>query len=695
MIFMTNLIVRKQYSSLIFFIAALVLISSCRREEDFSSWETEVLTPIASSSLTIDNLIKNSDITKNADSSLQLVLEYPIYTANISDFFNVPDTTIQGTISLQTLELSDRVLTQSIELEDIYPQSTLLNGQTLIIPAQNITSIPPTPVDASSLFETAVLKEGFIDITIANGFPIEIEEVTFELVNKVTGNILVSDRMINIAPDASKTVSADLKGKQVDASLEVRITRLKTYTTPNPVLINSKDKVNITIRVYDLKPLSATAIFPAQSVHNRDDNVVYNFGGAELKKLKLKSGTLRIRIVSTIEEAMTVDYKIPHAVKNGVSIDEVLKVKAAPKGGSTDVIRDIPLDGYTIDLRGRNPAVDNLVNSFWNLLDVRLDSSGIKRSISLNDSVFVFYGLLNMIPEWAEGYFGQKNLKAGPATNKLDIFSNNGGSLSFDDMNVELTIKNGVGAIAEIDIKNLTAKNTNNGQSVKLNATPINSPITMPAATDNPFTEKVTTYVLNKNNSNINTFINTTPNELEYELGVLINPLGNISGWKDFIYNQSKIEASLTINTPLAFLANNLSLADTLPFEMFSSGNLNRVKEGTFNIIVNNGFPLSAHIQLYIVDNVGAIIDSVMLPQNNLVQAAAIDATTGKVTAPVRSVLKAYFSRQRMELIKNAKRLLVKATFNTPQGNSTPINIYSHYKFDIKLTGDFVYEQRF
>ncbi len=692
---MNGIIVKKSYNILSFFIAATLLFVSCRRDEDFSSWDTEMLTPIASSSLTIDNLVKNANVTNNPDSTLQLVFDYPIYTSNITDFFKVPDTTIQGTVSLQTLELSDRVLTQSIELEDIVNGIEIFNGTEQQIPAQDITTIPPTDIDASSLFETAVFKEGFMDMTIANGFPVEIEEVSFDLVNKVTGGILVSDKMTNIAPNTSKTVTADLKGKQVDASLEIRVTRLKTFDSPGKVLINSKDKVDITIKVYDLKPESATAIFPAQSVHTRDENVMYNFDGAELKKLKLKSGILRLRIVSTIEEAMTLDYKIPHATKNGVSIDETLKVAAAPRGKTSDVIRDIPLDGYTIDLRGKNPTVDNLVNSFWNLLDVRLDSSGIKRSISLSDSVYIFYGLVNMVPEWAEGYFGQRNLKAGPTAEKINIFGNNSGTINFDNMDVELTITNGVGAAADIDIKNLTAKNTLNGKSVKLNATPLDNPISMPPATDNPFTEQTRKYILDNNNSNINAFINTTPNTLEYEVDVITNPIGNISNWGDFIYDKSKLEASLKISTPLAFTAENLQLTDTLPFEMFSSGNLNRVKEGTFNVIVNNSFPLSANLQMYIIDGAGTVIDSVMLAQNSLVQAAPLDPTTGKTTTPTRSVLKAYFSRERMELVKNAKRLLVKTTFNTPQGISNPINIYSYYKFDLKLTGDFVYEQRF
>lgn len=687
----------KNYSKYIFILLSLLLVwTSCRRDEDYSSWDTEMLTPIANTSLSISDMVKNSKLTENPDSSLKLVYDYPIYTINTEDFFIVPDTEIKATLTLERLQLADRTLTQSITLAQVYPASTnpLIDGQSFPIPAQDINSVPPTDIDASSFFETAVLKEGWMDITIANGFPIDIEEVQFELINKVTNAVLVSDKMTNISAGTSKTVTANLAGKQVDADLQVKVTRLKTYASSGPVLVNSKDKVDITITVRGLRPESATAIFPAQSVYGKDENALYDFDGAEIKKLRIKSGTLRLRIVSTIEESMTVDYQIPHATKNGVGVHEVLNVKAAPKGGNTDVIRDIPLNGYTIDLRGKNPAVDDTVNAFWNILDVRLDSSGIKRSISLNDSVYIYYGLLDMVPEWAEGYFGKRLTTAGPDVTTLNLFEGSDGTIAFDNMNVDLSITNGIGASALVNIKNLTSKNTRTGQNVKLNATPLNSPISMAAATDNPFTEKSVTYTLDDNNSNIKPFINNLPNQLEYEMDVTTNPLGNTSNWKDFIYDYSKLEAKLQISAPLSFSANNFALTDTLPFEMFSSGSLNRVKEGTFNIIVDNSFPLSANLQLYILDGAGAVTDSVMLQQNNLVQAAPLNTTTGKTIMPARSVLKAYFNKERMEAVKQAQRLLVKATFNTPQGVPS-INIYSFYKFDIKLTGDFVYEQRF
>lgn len=676
-------------------LAVIIALSSCRRDEDYSSWDTGLLTPIASTSLTIKDLLKDSSVQQNADSSLQLVFEQDLYTAQGKDFFIVPDTELKLTLTLDRLQLSDRTLTQSITLGQIYPAATLLNGQTLNVPAQVITTVPPTAIDASSFFETAVLKEGYMDITIANGFPVDIEEIQFNLVNKVTNKVLVSDGLTDITAGISKTVTADLADKQVDADLEVRVSLLKTRATANPVLINANDKVDITITVRGLKPKSATAIFPGQSVYSKDENAVYNFGGAQLKKLKLKSGILRLHIVSTIEESLTVKYSIPHAQKNGISIDETLKLSPAPKGSSSTVIKDIPLDGYTIDLRGKNPAAEDTVNSFWNLLDARLDSSGIVRSIALNDSVYIYYGLLDMVPEWAEGYFAQQNLSTGKNTINFDFFSGSTGTIDFDKVDLNLNIKNGIGADALINLKSISALNTRTGVSVPLNATPFNSPLTINPATNNPFTTSHLNYAINENNSNLKAFIKNMPDKIEYDMDVSTNPNGNVRLWKDFIFDDSKLEAKLQVSMPLSFTANNLSLTDTLPFEMFSTGNLSRVKEGTFNLIVDNSFPLSANVQMYIIDDKGIVTDSVVLQQHSLVLAADIDPSTGKVTVAKRSVLKAYFSKDRMADLKYARRLLIKATFNTPVGNSTPVKIFNNYKFDIKLTGDFVYEQRF
>ncbi|KAB2915197.1 MAG: hypothetical protein F9K23_11935 [Bacteroidetes bacterium] len=676
-------------------LAAVMAFASCRRDE-YSSWETNMLTPIASTSLTLNQLVTDSVVRENLDSSLQLVFDHTLYTARANDFFVIPDTEVKATLTLEKLVLSDRTLSQAITLEQAFPGAAALHGFTVNVPAQNVTSVPPTPIDASSFFQTALLNEGYIDFSISNGFPVDIEEIEFKLINKVTGNTLATDKLTNILSGQTKTATSNLAGKQVDASLEVQVISMKTYATPNPVTVNKNDKVNITITVRGLKPQSATAIFPSQSVHSKDENALYNFNGAEMKKIRIKEGVLRLRIVSTIQENMTVYYSIPHATRNGNSVSEVLKVNAAPPGGGTDVIKDIPLEGYTIDLRGRNPSVDDTVNAFWNLLNVTLDSSGRQTSVSLSDSVYIYYGLLNMVAEYAEGYFGQQVLKAGPSTQAFSMFKNTTGNIDFEDMDLTVNLVNGIGAEAKVDIKSLKSRNTRTGNTVILNAPSlIGTPVNIPRATDNPFMEKKNSYLLNKNNSNVKAFILNMPDELEYEMDVTTNPNGNVSNWKDFLYDKSELRADLRLSMPLSILADNLVLADTLAFEMFSDGNLNRVKEGSFNIIIDNSFPFSAGVQLYLLDEFGNITDSVIAMPNNVVIAGNVDVNTNKVISPVRSVLKAHFSRERMEKVKQSKRLLVRATFNTPKNSTTPVKIYSHYKFDVKLTGDFVYEQRF
>ncbi|HYG16496.1 MAG TPA: hypothetical protein VEC12_12135 [Bacteroidia bacterium] len=675
-------------------IILLAVLASCKRN-DYSSWDTNMLTPIASTSLSISDLLTDSTVRSNPDSSLQLVYDYRLYTIKTSDFFHVPDTEVKATLTLEKLKLADRTLSQSITLEDIYPQAAFAHGSQATIPAQNITSVPPTPIDGSSFFNTAVLKEGYIDITIANGFPVDVQEVDFRLVNKVTGDILVSDKMTDIASGSSKTATANLAGKQVDASMEVRVVSLKTYASPGPVTINKNDKVDITITVRDLKPQSATAKFPSQSVYSKDENSLYNFNGAEIKKLKIKKGVLRLRIVSTIQEDMTVVYSIPHAVKNGNSVNETLRVPASAPGKNQDVFKDIPLDGYLIDLRGKNPVVDDTVNAFYNTLNVTIDSSGRTASISLSDSVYIYYGLLDMEPEWAEGYFGQQVIEAGPTTEPFNFFSGSSGKITFDDMNLTLKITNGIGADAEVDIKNITSSNSRSGNKVTLTATPLSAPINMARATDNPFTEKITSYLLTNSNSNVKPFVENMPDALDYHMVVKTNPSGNVSNWKDFIYDKSELKADLNATMPLSLLADNLVLMDTLPFAMFASGNLNRVKQGTFNLSITNSFPFSAILQLYIIDESGAVVDSLVGLQNNFVQASGYNTATNQVTNPSQSVVKAFFSRDRMDKVKAGRRLLVKAIFNTPVGATQPVKIYSHYKFDIKLTGDFVYEQRF
>ncbi len=76
------------------------LFVSCRKANDGPSWDTELLAPIANASLNLNNLLTNSVIQANPDSSLKLVYENNFYGLKMDTLFKIPDTTISQILAI-------------------------------------------------------------------------------------------------------------------------------------------------------------------------------------------------------------------------------------------------------------------------------------------------------------------------------------------------------------------------------------------------------------------------------------------------------------------------------------------------------------------------------------------------------------------------------------------------------------------
>ena len=70
----------------------LFVLSSCRRGG--ASWDTDISTPIFKTSIGINNLIADSLLSKNPDSSLTLVYKGDLYDLGLNSLINIHDTTI-------------------------------------------------------------------------------------------------------------------------------------------------------------------------------------------------------------------------------------------------------------------------------------------------------------------------------------------------------------------------------------------------------------------------------------------------------------------------------------------------------------------------------------------------------------------------------------------------------------------------
>ena len=75
-------------------VTSCVSLFSCRKEMGKPSWDTEVLTPLVHGTLNINNILPDSVLQTNADSSMKIVFNNNLYNLTMDTIFKINDTTL-------------------------------------------------------------------------------------------------------------------------------------------------------------------------------------------------------------------------------------------------------------------------------------------------------------------------------------------------------------------------------------------------------------------------------------------------------------------------------------------------------------------------------------------------------------------------------------------------------------------------
>ena len=677
-----------------------IFLFSCKKKED-TMWEVALLTPVVTGQLSILDILPDSISEVQSDGGVDIVFRETLFQYNFADEnISIPDTIVETFVSLDSLQLTDRVLSQSISLGDVaialgFPVGTFIilsNGSEVAIDPIADLSSGEQPIDATSFFESATVESGFLDIEVENGFPIPLANINLEIRNESDGEVIVSEFVAYIEPGETFLSTTPLDGKTVDGNLVAEITDFNSPgSSGEEVLIDTSDALIITMKAYDLSLLEATAIFPAQNLVNNQSNVLYDMGGPEFTEMKIKSGEVIMYIVNTIQDSIHIEYNIPGAVDefgNSIGINTV--VPPAPPDGSVVIDEVFPLEGYTIDLRGASGVS---YNTFYNEFIARIDSTGEVVTISKDDSIQVIYGLQNIIPLELKGYFGQTELSEKDTIRDLDSFNSiTGGTIDLSDCFVDIVVSNGVGIEGDITIKNLTSINPTLGTQESLIASEyVNVPTAVNRAIDNPFTPGYTVFNLNSDNSNIVELFEVMPTSLIYDTEMSINPNGNNFNYQDFLLEESSIDLFLDMRIPLNFIAEELMLENVFDSQLADIKNKEDIVDGTFTLHAENGFPFEAGIYVEFLswnDEVLFTADLATTP----VAAASLNSDC-KVTESRFTELNVVINAVEMQEILDADKIRVKSVFSTESLPPCPenIRIYSDYYLKFTLSADFNY----
>ncbi len=415
----------------------------------------------------------------------------------------------------------------------------------------------------------------------------------------------------------------------------------------------------------------------------------YNLNGVFLKRVLLRTGKIRVDVVSTVTPNFGYKINVPLAKLNGVPLLFIAPVPGPPIIGDTvKVTTYFDISGYDIDFSGPLGNKTNYVETFAGVEFTEADS------IYPGQSVRTTITFQDLVPDYARGYFGTQTVAVGPDTAAFDVFNQiQAGMLNLNDASLNLKITNEFGADLRATVNSIKSLNLNTGTNVTLSGSPIASPFNVTRAIQTGITASsvvptIKNISLNGSNSNLVSFINNMPGALSYSITAQLNPLGNVSGYNDFAFYGTSLKANMDVDIPLYFSASEITLRDTVDIDLSGVSQTNNINRGTLTLIATNGYPFSLNIQGFLLNEFGQITDSLFV-QNSLVDAPALDIFY-KVVTPKTSNLYIYLTPEKITKLKASKKIIFRAKFNTASYPSQ-VKFYNYYKLGLKLTSDINY----
>lgn len=420
---------------------------------------------------------------------------------------------------------------------------------------------------------------------------------------------------------------------------------------------------------------SGTIALPAgTSIIDMEREIELNGGGAQLRLIRMKSGMMTYRVKNYINGHMSSVFQMPGVTHDGVPVQ--IEATTLPFSGGIpgEASGSLDLTGYEIELGGLSGQSVNAIASSI-AVSVSPDAP-VNAIVHGQDSVVVELTFQDAVIEYGLGYFGQHQYALNEYIDFFEQIPDASGSLQLEQARMNLSVRNYIGVDARIrfdQVNSITPEN-----SLNLSYAPFyqNMNITRALDMDGSVWPVQVEYEVNETNSNITQWIGQLPRALQLTGNVEINPLGNVSGSNDFIYTDQPLQARLDVDIPLRIGTAGLALQDTVEV----SGEFDEDFFGHLIMIMENGFPLDAEVQLSLFDPSGS--SSYVVAEDQHMAAGIPGDTDGEVT-PVRSKIHIPVNNEVLTRLRNKNRMIIRVNFSTPPGAGF-YGLYSHYR--IKYT---------
>ena len=658
------------------------MLFACKHDLELPTWEVDVIVPLANSQININDMLSDSNlnVNENEEGFVSLIFQQEFIDMNLDTLIKIDAIADEQTHTLDSARFADVVIADTASLGNALTEAGIPIPNNISISTPSFPSLineDTINIDASEYFETMTLYKGMLIIEIMNGYPTDISNVSLTLVNSSNQNILATFSFAIIPTGASVSDSVSIAGETMDKNLLAILHNMDINASSGPVLINYNDAVITTITISDIGITNATAIFPEQQLTETLKEHSFDMGGAQIKELGIKSGTVTIYVLSTLPNGKMI-YNIPSLKKNGISFTsgEML----IPEATDTYLTAfKFDFQGYVLDLTGQDGRLGgDTINTIYTEAYTFIDSTGKLETINYTDS-FYSYVEFDVTAEYAKGYLGQDTIKFGPETKEITLFNKiNADIFNLNKADLKIQFDNFIGADAAIQINDFSTSNSNttvlagidqNGNSI----IGYNFSIDRATLSGNglPINQSTTEIIIDADE-----MLEILPNRINTQATFYINPNGQAST-DDFLYPEYPIKTSISIEIPLSFIAKNLTLIDTTEINISNQEDL---EIDQLFITIKNGLPLDANLKLVLLDNKNLVIDTLLTGTTILAASTDVNNLVNQINTT--SIQMDYTN------FNNVKKLISIASFNSNPINEF-ISIYSDYKLDVTLSAEF------
>ncbi|MDG1188930.1 MAG: hypothetical protein P8N00_00140, partial [Flavobacteriales bacterium] len=373
-----------------------------------------------------------------------------------------------------------------------------------------------------------------------------------------------------------------------------------------------------------------------------------------------------------------------------------------------DVNRATPIDVY-LKMNGNimSPEIgfEININDYPNYIEVEQAVLGFESRIKyneqeLNKQVFSLIVLKKLSPlddfsmnlsstastNVSEMFTNQLGYMLSQLDEDLDVYidlGNLNGDLDFEFIEVKMITENYIGASANLNV--LKIESFSDGSSIQLESPTLASPFVIGAATESqnqnqPVIPATSEIVFDESNSNIDKIVESRPNSLAFDFEMIING-SNTSQDDGFIYLDYGVNSELQVEIPVSFKAKNIFIQDTVDVSLSVP---DIIENGSFSIIVNNGFPFTAEFKMQLMNEDGTLLTE--LESESIVQASELDAN-GLTIQSTRSNLRFPFE-DLSNVLNNTTQIGIEATLNTEPYDQF-VKLYSDYNIDFTIIANF------